>query len=268
MPRIPGSLSSIGTIGTGWSTGWAASWLSGSPVHFYALNGSDLQDFLGAAVGDAHLLVRLCEMAEGIDQYTIRPPTVVNMSFGRLFAGDAGNGGCDPEELSCQVGQVIDDLVESGAVAVAAAGNHGRAQFPAAYESVRSAASLDMALFGSSFEIAGAWESPARRHASLPGYGVCLEYQDSDGFDHLWPAPPGSSYASALLAGWLSDILVTLNADEPPDVDWTISWSGTTSASSCRPLCRSAATLRSTPCCGGSSTGDRPAGAAPSRSPT
>ncbi len=209
----------------GWSTGWAAGWLSELPVQLYALNGPDLHSFLSPAVGDAHVLVRLCEIAEGIDQRAISPPTVLNMSFGRLFDSDAIDGSCDQEELSCQVGQVIDHLAEAGVVPVAAAGNHGSPQFPASYETVLSAGTLDLARFGTSFEVAGSWESPIGPHVFLPGYGVCLTYRDPEGFQQLWPAPPGSSYSSALLAGWLGDILSTKNIEQPLEIDWEIAWS-------------------------------------------
>ncbi len=209
----------------GWSTGWTTTLLSGLPVQLLDLEGPDLREFLGPSVSDAHLLVRLCEIAEGIEQRTFEPPTVLNMSFGRLFVDDASDGvSCDPEALSCQVGHVLDHLVEQGVVPIAAAGNHGSPLFPASYDAVLSAGSLDLARFRSQLEIAGSWESPSGPHIFLPGYGICLKYRGSDGREQKWPAPPGSSYSSALLSGWMADILTGWDVEQPLDIDWTMTW--------------------------------------------
>lgn len=211
----------------GWTTGWAASWMAELPVALYPLDGADLEDYLGGAVGDAHLLARLCEIAEAVDEEGIRPPAAINMSFGRLFEDDASDSlTCDPETLSCQVGQVIDLLVRHGSVAVAAAGNHGSPQFPAAFETVLSAGSMDLKRFATHLEVTGAWESPAEADTFLPGNGVCLAYRDPGGADRLWPAPPGSSYASALFSGWLSQVLIAHPVAEPLSIAWRMTWSG------------------------------------------
>ncbi|MEM7585777.1 MAG: S8/S53 family peptidase [Acidobacteriota bacterium] len=210
----------------GWTTGWTTTWLSGLPVQLYDLGGSDLRELFGPAVSDAHFLARLCEIADGVEEQVFQPPKVLNMSFGRLFQDDAGDGNsCAAHELSCQVGRVIDHLVELGVVPVAAAGNHGHPMFPASYDNVLSTGSLDLARFRTHLQITGSWESPSGPNFYLPGYGLCLGYRGSDGSEWRWPAPPGSSYSSAMLAGWMAGVLDRHPLERPLDIDWTIAWS-------------------------------------------
>jgi len=212
----------------GWTTGWSAISMSGLPVHLYSLDGNDLTSFLGPAVSDAHLLVRLCEVAEAIDRQGISAPTVVNMSFGRYFAAgsDAGDGAtCDPASLSCQIGGLFDHLAGAGVVATAATGNYGQVQFPAAYDTVLATGSLDLARLALIKKIAASWETPSPAEVLLPGYGVCLETTDGEDLTELWAAPPGSSYASSLFAGWMAHTLLAQPVSNPLDVAWGLSWS-------------------------------------------
>jgi len=211
----------------GWTTGWTMISTSAAPVHLFPLGGGELSGELGTAVGDAHLLARLCELAEGIDGGTMTPPAFLNMSLGRLAVGgqDASDAGCDRQRLSCQVGRVIDHLAAAGVVATAAAGNYHQPQFPASYASVLAAGSVDLAHLGWSGQAAASWETPALFDALLPGYGLCLGYVDGEGVERLWPVPPGSSYASAFLAGWLADTLAHHPELDPRRGGWQPQWS-------------------------------------------
>ena len=208
----------------GWTTGWTAKTLSGMPVHLYALDGPDLTASLGPAVGDAHLLSRLCEVAELVDNSHQPGPEVVNMSFGRLVqqGHDPAEGEvCESSKLSCQISQLFEHLEQRGVVATAAAGNYGQVQLPAGYPGVLAAGSLDLARFVIHHESVAAWETPPTSQALLPGYGVCLETAD----EGLWPAPPGSSYASAAFAGWLAEVLTRVAVPDPMKIAWGLDWS-------------------------------------------
>ncbi len=213
----------------GWTIGWTALRVAGIGAHLYALDGIDLAGFLGSEIGDAHLLARLCELTHAVDEQGVTPPVTVNMSFGRLLVEgeDAENGAsCDPDTLSCQVGRVLDHLSAAGVTAAAAAGNHRRSLFPAAYDTVLAVGSLDLAMLGEIGAIVPSWETPATFAALAPGYGVCLGFDDGGtGAEPLWPAPPGASYASAIFAGWLADHLLVHAVPDPLAIDWAPRWS-------------------------------------------
>ena len=213
----------------GWTTGWTAMTLSGQPVHLYPLDGPDLAELLGPAVGDAHLLVRLCEVAEAVDhQRSFPAPVAINMSFGRVVQAGHDNpegGQCDPANLSCQIARLLEHLASRGVVSTAAAGNYAQVQFPASYDAVLAVGNLDLARFAAQQTTAPAWETPPASDVLLPGYGVCLEPEDP--MAPLWPAPPGSSYASALFAGWMAHTLQATPVNDPTTVDWALRWSAT-----------------------------------------
>lgn len=213
----------------GWSTGWSAISISGLPAHLYALDGEDLTTYLGPSVGDAHVLARLCEVAEAVDHQGVVPPTVVNMSFGRYFAEglDArASTTCDSSNLSCQLGGLFDHLTRSGVALTSAAGNHGQTQFPAVYESVLAVGSIDLAHLNANQTVVASWETTSAAQALIPGYGVCLEV-GGEGYERrtLWPAPPGSSYSSSLFAGWLAHSLLAWPSIDPLAVNWNLAWS-------------------------------------------
>lgn len=211
----------------GWTTGWTAMTLSGLPAHLYALDGPDLRELLGPAVGDAHLLARLCEVAEAVDHSRgLQPPIVLNMSFGRLVqAGHdvPGGGQCDPSNLSCQIARLLEHLASRGVMPTAAAGNYAQVQFPASYDAVMAVGTLDLALLASQQATGPAWETPPSSDVLLPGYGICLDPEDPAA--PLWPAPPGSSYASAIFAGWMAHDSIAHTLAHPQSVDWALRWS-------------------------------------------
>lgn len=171
----------------------------------------DLEDPKGtlpewlAGVGDAHVLAQLCRLAELVARPGVEAPLAVNMSFGRPFRERSGED-CLPggtATLECEIRGVLTLLRSAhGIVPVAAAGNHGELLFPAAAEGVLSAGALDLARFAASGATEPSNETPPEAAALVPGYGLYLE--NPPGF---WPAPPGSSYASAFLAGWLAGTL-------------------------------------------------------------
>jgi len=181
----------------------------------------DLEDPAGTlpewldGVGDAHVLAQLCRVAELVSDPRQEPPLAVNMSFGRA-ASEEGREACLPGGgggLECEIRSVLAHLRSaSGTLPVAAAGNHGTLLFPAEDASVLSAGALDLALFAASGSAEPSNETPAAAHALLPGYGLYLESPLAS----YWPAPPGSSYASALLAGWIAGTL-TDNPETPVD---------------------------------------------------
>lgn len=211
----------------GWSTGEAVIQTSEMPAALYALDGGDLEPLLGTQVGDAHLLARVCELAEAVDVAGIAPPRVINMSFGRfLEPGDAENESCDASRLSCQIGAVLKHLYAAGSLPVAAAGNHaGQAPlYPAAYDGVLAVGSLDLARFATDQKVVGSWETPDGAAALMAGYGVCLEIA-TEGTDALWPAPAGASYASALHSGWVAHTLERHPVPDPLTTSWSLAWS-------------------------------------------
>jgi len=172
----------------------------------------DLEDPAGTlptwltGVGDAHVLAQLCALAEQVSDPRAEPPLAVNMSFGRQPSG-RGPEACMPGGeggLECEIRSVLALLHGShGVLPVAAAGNHGTLLFPAEDANVLSAGALDLARFAAGGVAEPSNETPPGADALVPGYGLYLERP----FGGYWPAPPGSSYASAFLAGWIAGIL-------------------------------------------------------------
>lgn len=170
----------------------------------YPLDGADLAP-LGEHTGDPHLLARLCQVAE--DAQGSGVPLAVNMSFGRLPGPgeEAAAASCDAGRLSCQIARGLDHLRDLGALPVAAAGNHQRLLFPAVLGEALAAASLDVSWFLAGQLPDALWEAPGGAEVLLPGHALCV-----DGA----VVPAGSSYASALFAGWYAFF-----ADSDPPAD-------------------------------------------------
>ena len=194
------------------STAWLAGRVAGLTVQtvLAPLDEPALDDL--GPVGDLHVLARLCEIVDDVDAHRLPPPTTLNMSFGRLRqVTDPEAVPCDATLTSCQVASVIHYLKAKGTTFVAAAGNHGREMFPAVLDDVVSTGMLDGSALAQTRTAHPAWETPAEADAWIPGNALCL---------NSWPAPAGSSYSSAMLAGWLvealqrPDLLATL-PDEP-----------------------------------------------------
>ncbi len=147
-------------------------------------------------VSDLAVLIELCAVA------AVDPgdrPLAVNMSFGRQWTKDGSVGSAG--ELSGLIRGVLDELViKQGILAVAAAGNDGELLFPAASPGVISAGALDLSHLQQTRGIRPSRQTPSDAAALMLGYGLYLSAGDGNTY---WPAPPGSSYAAALLTGWL-----------------------------------------------------------------
>jgi len=154
------------------------------------------------SVSDLHVLVQLCAVAEAVKAHPGDRPLAVNMSFGRRGKGT----GEDPEPgLGRAVGRVLAHLSAMGVLPVAAAGNHGELLFPASSPDVIAAGALDLSAFQMKGEVKPSKQTPPSAAALMLGYGVYLSA--AAGEDGYWPAPPGSSYAAAMLTGWLGGTL-------------------------------------------------------------
>lgn len=179
-------------------------------------------------VGDLHVLARLCEIAEAVDREHVTPPTVINMSFGRPHREeiplDPESSECTQVNAACQIARVLGHLIGDPArmLVVAAAGNHGSELFPGSLEEVIPAGMLDPTAFVAGGVVEPAWETPGDAEAWIPGSSLCLSG---------WPAPAGSSYSSAMLAGWLvqpakhPEVVATLGPD-PWQPAWRASCQG------------------------------------------
>jgi hypothetical protein len=183
----------------GESTTWLAGRVAGPSVTaaLAPLDEPALQPL--GPVNDLHLLARLCELVEIVESGALPPPTTINMSFGRLKRdSDPTSTDCPVQSSACQVAQLVHRLKVRGSTFVAAAGNHGAELFPASLEEVTSAGMLDANAFVRGAAIRPAWETPPTADAWIPGNALCLRG---------WSAPAGSSYSSAMLAGWLVEAL-------------------------------------------------------------
>ncbi|HKQ61018.1 MAG TPA: S8/S53 family peptidase [Candidatus Polarisedimenticolaceae bacterium] len=221
------------------STTWLASEIAGDGVDTFL---SDLDDPqlapLGDRVGDFHVLSKLCEVAEKVDHSPLDPPLIVNMSFGRaVFASTdpTSAAGCNPASAPCQIAQVLARLRQQGSVLVAAAGNQQQLLFPASLDDVMAVGMQDLNRFLFNAQPRAAWETPTGVNAWMPGNALCLD---------AWAIPAGSSYSSAVFAGWLVEL-----RQDYPTVDplvgptWMPRWS---TQSQCVVLAQ--ATVLSTEC--------------------
>jgi len=165
----------------------------------------------GGGIGDLHLLAQLCRVAEIAADPGQTPPVALNMSLGRLPERLSMLDCIKPSSssLECEIRSVLKALHEDqDVVPVAAAGNHGRMLFPASARHVLAAGALDLSWYGFTGGSAlPSFETPIAARALVPGYGVFLEDPGAPG--NLWAAPPGSSYAGAILTGWIAGSLAT-----------------------------------------------------------
>lgn len=215
----------------GWSVGWTIVGIAGPAEHEAVLLPLDdvrLIPFSRTGSTDVHVLTQLCSILEAVDIRGIPRPAVINMSFGRrLRDDDAVSTSCNPAHLSCQVARVLGRLVatsgpaaEAGTVAVASAGNDRKPLFPAGLVSVLPAGSLQLGLYKESGQTKPSWETPSyapRAEALMPGYGLCIGERIGVDSANEWAAPAGTSYAAAVLSGWLSGVLATMPVYAPLD---------------------------------------------------
>lgn len=155
------------------------------------------------SVSDLHVLLKLCAVAEAARANPADRPLALNLSFGRILTTATEMAGCSGGSLGCSVSQVLSRLAAQGIVPVAAAGNHHVLLFPAASPDVLSVGAFDLSRFQYRQEFRASMQTPAEAQALMLGYGLYL----SAGKAGYWPAPPGSSYAAALLSGWLGGYL-------------------------------------------------------------
>jgi hypothetical protein len=154
------------------------------------------------SVSDLHVLLQLCGVAEAVKAHPADRPLAVNMSFGRR---GQGSGETLEPGLGRAVGRVLSHLAAVGVLPVAAAGNHGELLFPASSPDVIATGALDLSAFQMKGEVKPSKQTPPSAAALMLGYGVFLS--SAAGEDDDWPAPPGSSYAAAMLTGWLGGTL-------------------------------------------------------------
>lgn len=203
----------------GESTAWLAGQVAGPDVTAALAPLDDPSLAVLGDVGDFHVLARLCEVAQDTDGGTLPAPATVNMSFGRrVRASDpTSSSSCPAQNAACQVAKVAHHVAQSGSWLVAAAGNHREGLFPGTLDEVVDAGMVDVDAFLANVATRPAWETPPGAAATIPGNGLCLD---------AWSAPPGSSYSSALLSGWLVQLL-----DHPEvlsqlgDGPWVPAWS-------------------------------------------
>jgi len=181
-------------------------------VQLYDITNAGVFSTWVAPVSDLHVLVQLCSLAQAAEDHPEDRPLAVNMSFGRL---DTQTAGCPPDSsspLSCAIDSVLSHLAADGIVPVAAAGNHQQMLFPASSPSAISVGALDLSYLQQSRKARASMQTPAAAEALMLGYGLYLSAGGGlagGGGDTDWPAPPGSSYAAALLTGWLGGTLAT-----------------------------------------------------------
>jgi hypothetical protein len=166
-------------------------------VEFYDLTAAGMLSSW-APVSDLAVLANLCAVAAAAEAHPEDRPLAVNLSFGRRQSS-GGTAGLDGP-----IRGVLHDLAaEEGILVVAAAGNDGELLFPAASLEVISAGALDLSYLQRMQAVKPALQTPPAAAALMLGYGLYL----SAGDGLTWPAPPGSSYAAALLTGWLGGTL-------------------------------------------------------------
>lgn len=154
------------------------------------------------SIGDAHLLVQLCRLAERIEAEPDHPPLAVNISAGRV--GRLRRPG-DEEivDLSAQVEGLIDHLATAYAITfVAAGGHHRELLFPASLDSVLAVGAFNVAKLRNDGMVWRSWLSTRDVTSLFPGYG--FELRSPTDPEACWPAPPGSSYAAATASGWIA----------------------------------------------------------------
>lgn len=173
-------------------------------VELYDLTAAGSLEQWAPSVSDLHVLVQLCAVAEAVKAHPGDRPLALNMSFGRRAAGVCGTSELS---LGCSVSRVLSHLAEKGIVTVAAAGNHHELLFPASSPGVVSAGALDLAYLQYAQGPRASTQTPLEAEALMLGYGIYLRGLPAAGEDSYWPAPPGSSYAAAVLAGWLGGTL-------------------------------------------------------------
>jgi hypothetical protein len=180
-----------------------------------------LDDFsllaLGAEIGDQHLLVKLCEVANDVDTGTADLKTL-GMSLGRVpQPTDPVAGSTCAGTLSCHVRGLLGHLKDRNVTIAAAAGNHQQLLFPAVLDEALAVGGLDMGKYFNNGALHRVWESPTQYDAILPGYALCVGGS---------VVPSGSSLSTAFLAGGLARLLDEVQGIDPYAAGpWVTTWS-------------------------------------------
>ncbi|MEM8997122.1 MAG: hypothetical protein AAGF23_20230, partial [Acidobacteriota bacterium] len=182
----------------GRSVSWMIRSLSGiQPVLFDLGEGAP-----EGATNDVHLLRALCEVVDHTDRPGGKPPAALNMSFGRveevLERNRCDNPLLDPA-LSCMVRDALAEIRRESPV-FAAAGNHDTLLFPASDGAVTAVGGLDVPWFRLSHAVGASWRTPDLASDLMPASALCIDDQAGD----PWVAPPGTSWASAILSAWVA----------------------------------------------------------------
>jgi len=211
----------FGSVNHGLAVDWLTGAIAGPELDrelFFVDDPAALAD-LGDSVGDFHLLRSLCSIVERVDTDGQQPPSVVNMSLGRLAEADdrVDIETCSPDEIVCQIGLVVDYLRERGTAFVGAAGNHQRPLIPASLSNVASVGAARISALLNHRAAVPSWES-ASASAIFPANGLCLRGD--------FAAPAGSSYSSAVFSGWLAHSRLSLPTLDPLlGGQWAPHWS-------------------------------------------
>ena len=196
-------------------------------TRLFALEGNESSGERPEA-NDEAVLIQLRRVAEAAKH---QAPLAVNLSFGRLHAPLEGHD----RHAAAQIGDVLRFLRHDLGIPVfAAAGHQGQLLYPAADPSVTAVGTLDLGQMAATGRIRPLAGTPRGVGALFPGQGLFLEESGSGRTgpgrvrpdrvrpdrvrpdrvrpdrvrpdrvrpDRIRPMPPGSSYASALAAGW------------------------------------------------------------------
>ncbi|ANM29802.1 hypothetical protein ABI59_09755 [Acidobacteria bacterium Mor1] len=191
----------------GWSTAIAALQTALGGITTTLVPLEDAVD-LGNEVTDVHLLAGLCSILDSVDHDGAQLYGVT-MSLGRLLGAPPPPG---TESLPQEIAGVIHQIRGTGATVTASAGNHDSMLFPAALHEVISVGMVDLHSLFLTGMSEPTWETPATAEALLPGSQLCL--------DQTFAAPSGSSYSTALLAGWFAWMRQHIPADPHDYTGW------------------------------------------------
>ncbi len=174
------------------------------------LNIPDNLDFGG--VSDFHVLIRLCDLLDGVDKGRYPPPLALNMGFGRWFdvASPDSGGSLSSLSLNGEVQNILDELFGRGITLIAAAGNYEDVMFPAYHEKVLAVGRLNLHAYdGSPGSGTLYFQNPANTLAYMPGDGLSL-IRGSSQLD----LPQGSSFSAAIFTAWSSPYLRSMMIDD------------------------------------------------------
>ena len=202
----------------GASTTYLADYLSGGRVDtlLSELDSPELVG-LGPNINDFHVLAAVCRVAARGEAVDTKQPLALNMSFGRAIetGEESLDADCQDGSIACEIAQVVGGLRDLGTTVTAAAGNYGELLFPATIAEVMPVGLGDANAMLANGTMPPAWEAPAESVGIAPGGSLCLEGL---------PLPSGSSYSSALLAGWFARLQRSIDFQPHASASWYPEW--------------------------------------------